>query len=109
MSDRIKLAEAMGWVYAPVVQDNLSEHILRRKSFLWEHPDHEMKRHTYNLPDPENDANDDYAVLEWAIKNLDPDAYFEALTEVVGSYAYLHEYRIGCFARAALKVIGTEQ
>jgi len=63
------------------------------------------KVHDFMAFNPFTDANDDYAVLEWAIKNLNADAYFNAMTEVVGSYCYLHEYRIGYFARAALKVI----
>ena len=54
--------------------------------------------------DPFTDANDDYAVLEWAIKNLDAEKYQMALLEVCGSYAYLWEYRVGYFATAALKV-----
>lgn len=54
---------------------------------------------------PDTDANDDYACLQHAIKHIDPDKYLAALTAVVGSYAYLHEYRIGYFARAALQVI----
>ena len=96
MSDRIKLAEAMGWNRAEGRSDNLEW------SGMWFSPDGYGPRPP---PDPFTDANDDYRVLVWAIKNIDPDAYFAALTEVVGSYCYMHEYRIGYFARAALKVI----
>ena len=89
--DRIRLAEAMGWEQTDAAG----------VGSVWRSPDNEVMP----LPDPFTDANDDYAVLEWAIKNLDPDAYFRAMTDVVGSYCYLHEYRIGYFARAALKVL----
>jgi len=81
-AERIKLAEAMG------LKDSFGLPVDRNYPF-----------------DPFHDANDDYAVLEWAIKNLDPDAYFIALTEVVGSYAYLTEYRIGYWATAALRAL----
>ena len=82
MDDRIRLAEAMD------VDPNLF-------GPMWGNP----------IFDPFKDANHDVAVNKWAIKNLDPDAYFAALSEVVGNYCYLHEYRIGYFASAALKVL----
>jgi len=96
-TERIKLAEAMGWGRVPL------KVFSGENSRVWESP--EGVQAADSLPDPFTDANDDYAVLEWAIKNLDPDAYFAALTKVVGSYAYLTEYRIGYWATAALRVL----
>jgi len=86
MNDRIKLCEAMG------------------DAIRWRNGYPFRSGSTVEF-DPLEDANDDVAVNEWAVKNLDTDAYFAALSEVVGSYCYLHEYRIGYFARAALKVL----
>lgn len=62
------------------------------------------------LPDPFTDANNDYAVLKWVRENLDDVAYALAMLELVveqggdtgDSYP---KYRIGNYARAALKVL----
>jgi len=65
--------------------------------------------------DPFTDANDDYAVLEWMRQNIDADnplpinvkvwKFAEILNEMVA-----FDYRIGNYARAALKVMAaTEQ
>ena len=104
--DRTRLVEALGWKHLPLIAGIQ----MWRPPKGWRRHANDGRRTVYNytsdlLPDPFTDANDDYAVLEWAIKNLDPDAYFSALTDVVGSYCYLHEYRIGYFALAALRVI----
>ncbi len=90
--DRIRLAEAMGWRFI-------------RPSLRGKPPNDTT---AMSIPDPFTDANDDVAVNEWASKNLDPDTYFMALTEVVGSYCYLHEYRVGYFANAVLRVLGRD-
>ena len=93
--DRIRLAEAMGWVP-------------NRTNEKWTDPvTGTGGNRLLDLPDPFTDANDDYACLQWAIKEFDPDAYLRALTQVVGSYAYLHEYRVGYWAQAALKCLPT--
>ena len=84
MTDRIKLAEAMGAKL---------DYKDRTIDFLW--PD---GRRQHNF-DPENDANDDYAVLEWMLVKT-PDASHGRI--------YLGnkwDYKIGDYARAALKVI----
>ena len=58
------------------------------------------------LPDPENDANDDYAVLEWAKTQGDEFwlAFREYFTDVRADWN-IWNYEKGLFARAALKVI----
>jgi len=100
MSDRIKLAEAMGW--KPMSSyTNVAGEVTR-----WRTPDGAMGQRIDDLPDPENDANDDYAVLEWmrAIEEegLDRDLlHMQFASQLVHQY----EYQIGDYARAALKVI----
>jgi len=98
MNDRIKLAEAMGW-----------------KIISHDFPEGPMTRTVDGVvqirklpPDPENNANDDYAVLEWM-----RDKFFEGgilrygeWTKAINSVIpYSRDYRIGDYARAALKVI----
>ena len=86
MSDRIKLAEAMG---AKCVDG------------IWH-----WKGSTWNelLFDPLTDANDDYAVLEW----MRAEVRREGISWLNGcgllSLA-AHNYQIGDYARAALKVL----
>jgi len=96
MKDRIKLAEAMGWVLQKGVNQS-----------LWIPPENYNGARIYQLPDPENDANDDYAVLEWAKKQDEEfwGKFCVALTDVVGNYAYLWEYHVGYFASAVLRVL----
>ena len=57
MNDRIKLAEAMfpEWTISSNIHGDL---------IMWHGKDREGKS-IRPVPDPENDANDDYAVLEW--------------------------------------------
>ncbi len=91
MNDRIKLAEAMGW--ATVMEGE-----------LWSPPDFtDMALRDYP-PNPFTDANDDYAVLEWARKKgytLPTDQRFS-----INMYLpHISLYQIGDYARAALKVI----
>lgn len=86
--DRIKLAEAMGW---------------RQTLAGWVAPDGSHKRASidrpYPPPDPFTDANDDYAVLEWMRKGGPNEAMDHLL------FWHAQDYKIGNYARAALKVI----
>ena len=92
MNDRIKLAEAMGWTH-----DEIDEN-------CWHSPDDDPKgpwTDTAYLPDPFTDANDDYAVLEWLRSD-------QSLFDTRRFWEYLpgfRDYKIGDYARAALKVI----
>ena len=94
MSDRIKLAEAMGWL-----------RIKRMTAGCWFSPDGTPNGDWVNF-DPFTDANDDYAVLEWFRSggNIGRCEYPDW-----GAYGSLDSYQIGDYARAALKVIATEQ
>ena len=99
-NDRIKLAEAMGWEHAPSpsVKDG---RWIPPNTF----PEARAIIHA-KLPDPITDANDDYAVLEWMRKcghsreRVDFIAICQNKTQ--------REYKIGDYARAALKVIDHE-
>lgn len=95
-TDRIKLAEAMGW----------EQHAHgwwsspRGKSGICHHG-----IDTDKLPDPYTDANDDYAVLEWMRFNgLNEDSCLE-MDEPYAALPDKGSYQIGDYARAALKVI----
>jgi len=85
--DRIRLAEAMGWVRID-------------EGGLWENSKGFGRELEQNLPDPFTDANDDYAVLEW-MRNQKNNAGYWGLLEGVGRW----QYQIGDYARAALKVL----
>jgi len=90
MSDRIKLAEAM----------KLDAH---PKGFeLYEDGD-ERK---YPGFEPFRDANDDYAVLEWMREHKDWREFRAYL--IVEPIDDGFNYKIGDYARAALKVIDDE-
>ena len=95
---RIKLAEAMGWHKATSLD-------------IWCRPeDVDRKGKNYNngeLPDPLNDANDDYAVLEW-MRDQPPimkDGYLHLPYCDAMDDALAYEYEVGNNARAALKVM----
>ena len=104
MNDRIKLSEAMGYT---TCSDGLWDGGIRLNG----------TGPIRLLPDPEHDANDDYAVLEWmretydvprgtcgsAIKGLVFVNFREALYQLQDMY--VDGYKIGDYARAALKVI----
>jgi hypothetical protein len=104
MNDRIKLAEAMGW------QKHDHEE-------WWQSPTFSRFKTAEHLPDPFTDANDDYAVLEWArgvdgFSNQDHEnRWGEFLVAPTDYPALKHKaaYQIGDYARAALKVINNEQ
>lgn len=68
------------------------------------------------LPDPLTDANDDYAVLEWARNSWltrnpplpdqpEWDQFCDALWETPTLYGSLLFYRIGDYAKAAISVL----
>ena len=105
MNDRIKLAEAMGWTRSPNLIDPQ----------VWHPPGESVDEagwwFEYMLPDPFTDANDDYAVLEWILSDgsVWPKVSDELTTVFIDrdEYHELHvtAYRIGDYARAALKVI----
>ena len=80
MNDRIKLAEAMGMG-----------------------PD---EYNTSPIFDPFTSADDDYAVLEWARENDDDLIWLKFSNQLNADlYGCPENYRIGCNARSALKVI----
>jgi len=57
----------------------------------------------HNRWDPFTDANDDYAVLEWLReKNDSPHEYLISQLDY-GTRRYKWDYKIGDYARAALK------
>jgi len=105
MSDRIKLAEAMGWT--PQVRDV-------RVPPVWLSQDGEVSRYLFELPDPFTDANDDYAVLEWMkseqfypLEGYDYTEWRVAINNALKLKTAI-DYKIGDYARAALKVIGVQ-
>lgn len=122
--DRVLLAEAMGGEIVAIRDDGDNR---VRVSVRWPGAEHGVNF------DPLTDANDDVRVNEWATKNLDPEAYFWTMTRIgselpanprpvkslrelqppkprwyvasFGDYCYVHEYRTGYFAHAALAVL----
>ena len=99
MTDRIKLAEAMGW-----------RRINNEDPYWW--PPKELipkgaLAYDYvgfdQLPDPFTDANDDYAVLEWYRKKYGTPSLEADNLEMYLPLAF--NYQIGDYARAALMVI----
>lgn len=102
MSDRIKLAEAMDW--------KLIE--LRDGTKYWQKPHEKLKgAGQKEPPDPLTDANDDYAVLEWARSDTERFSDFkDAMYELGGSMrtkCWIWQYQTGDYARAALKVLNS--
>ena len=53
---------------------------------------------------PDTDANDDYAVLEW-MRCKDPKYWITFACELNDGFTEASDYKIGDYARAALKVI----
>ena len=92
---RIKLAEAMGWEW-----QQSSDPLIGRWSFGGMTHDYGLWHHY--IPDPENDANDDYAVLEWMRKEREGFSTCYLLTTRTR-----WSYQIGDYARAALEVLDT--
>ena len=99
---RIKLAEAMGWTKAKPYRDGiygLPPGARAGDDALW-------LEFCLNIPNPETDANDDYAVLEWMQNDenkLAADHWGEFQNEMNFG---VWEYRVGDIARAACKVLG---
>lgn len=90
MNNRIKLAELIGWKHKP---DDES---------LWRPIGIDVGPwiHVSRLPDPENDANDDYAILE--CMRLDPQRFNDAECETEKS-GWAWKYQIGYYAKLALE------
>ncbi len=113
MNDRIKLAEAMGWTRRVAANPTILG--LAEGSVRWHTPSGAICAAVIDLPfDPRTDANDDYAVLEWA-KTQDADFQYKfqmALHDLTTDKWFSGSswnYTIGDYARAALKVIGNER
>jgi len=98
MSDRIKLAEAMGWRWRETLDGPK-----RVEMNYWQEPSGAI----HSSFDPFTDANDDYAVLEW-MRDGGPDRtvpFFAAMKVHKDAPAlFAFDYKIGDYARAALKV-----
>ena len=105
MNDRIKLAEAMGYVLVSNYTGSFAD---EQGTQHWTHPEGHP---VFELPDPFTDANDDYAVLEWAHKQIDSDTWTPRgkWSIFVDELSPVPEnYQIGDYARAALKVIDND-
>ena len=98
MSDRIKLAEAMGWEWKPYPEDTMGELTSPRGQVVY----CTGAQRKYHIPDPFTDANDDYAVLEW-IREQHFVSFAEYYLCMVSEERT--DYQIGDYARAALKVM----
>ena len=108
LSDRIKLAEAMGWTHIHMKYVAMDETSYPFGCVPGNVNDKHLKE---QIPDPYTNANDDYAVLEWMRERRDSLLADDA--DVWRKFmAVIHEgafctslYQIGDYARAALKVI----
>jgi len=92
MNDRIKLAKAMGWKRIGITLEG-----------KWHGGVPNEFPVSKEIPDPFADANEDYAVLEWA-RETELEGFQEALEELCCKTPA--GYRLGNYARAALKVLG---
>ena len=92
MNDRIKLAGVMGW----------TNYLTHSKAEIWEHEEHSTR---LECPDPETDANDDYAVLEWERATFKHEKH-RRFCEQIG---YSWNYKIGDYARAAVLVLDRQE
>ena len=97
MNDIIKLAKARGWREHDV--DNVHK---------WMPPHYEKYEKRYAkswvcLPNPFKDANEDYAVLEWARETW--SKHSSEWCDFWFDLPHAGSYKIGDYARAALKVI----
>ena len=107
---RIKLATAQGWKRIPDDELDASTY-----PYYWIDGKGAYQK---DVPDPYTDANDDYRVLEWArnewldIMGAAPEwaVFVNALLQGVDTAMSKSwtSYRIGDYARAALKVIDDE-
>ena len=101
MKDRIKLAEAMGWKYKST-----------NGWFQWTNPQGYAigsmalgKKHIVPPINPFKDANDDYAVLEWMREKQNGDKDDCFIWTLFASGCPSYSYKVGDYARAALKVL----
>lgn len=111
--DRIRLAEAMGWVWKPVTVCDVS-------TGLWVPPNGQVGTIVlvdHSVPPPFNpfkDANDDYAVLEWMQTDWENNGKrragwsdFKQLL-IEGERDKTWHYRVGDYARDVLKILPVE-
>ena len=105
MNDRIKLAEAMGYKPYP----DADTPCWWSPDGLTIHPLTDEFPHLPPLPDPEHDANDDYAVLEWMReKGLQDANTWTKFVDTLNDFPEMGlkvAYQIGDYARAALRAI----
>lgn len=108
--DRILLAEAMGYVPTTIYTGPTG----RRHVTQWRSPSGKSCR-IDDLPDPENDANGDYAVLKW-MRHFNLDTFVPSDPDNVAAFhkweAFVLslpddpiEYEVGDYARAAVKAL----
>ena len=106
-SDKIKLAEAMGLIVAPIsLEDCGGPFLVTAQKIVTSSDALEAEWVEWN---PFTDANDDYAVLEWAKTQSaqfqhDFQCALAELTTNTWFRAHSWNYQIGYYARAALKV-----
>lgn len=100
ISDRIRLAEAMGWTYLRMKYVEMDG-----QSYCFGCPPADQysdgkldPKYRQQIPDPFTDANDDYAVLEWMREKYE----IRELNEVF-ELSILASYQVGDFARFALQ------
>ena len=101
IEERIRLAEAMGWT-----RIRMKHVAMDGQSYPFACPPADQysdgkvdPTYRQQIPDPFTDANDDYAVLEW-MRERGIEAW-----QIVEECEYCIHYKIGDYARAALKVI----
>lgn len=98
--DRIRLAEAMGWIRVP--HDFGSDSWENSQGFG-------HANHVGELPNPFTDANDDYAVLGWMRDEFTPDEIELCLDHIGQGHRWAYEtgnYAQGCLALLDGKVAG---
>ena len=108
-ADRIRLAEAMGWTDIAMRSKARSMPNLQGCG-----PCHAVNGRG-SIPNPFTDANDDYRVLQWIRQKAQSkpgiysgkDKHRKWLRALNMEVAYIKDYRIGDYARAALKVLET--
>jgi len=107
---RIRLAEAMGWTN--IRRESNAE--FKDLGFYGIPPNNNYKQ---GLPNPFTNANDDYAVLNWAARGDKGLGFYERFVSAFNSIqeAELHQtcktnigYRIGDYARAALEELDND-
>ena len=103
---RVQLAEAMGWRNCePKGYVNVDGEPTCCPA--GEPPPFDAPPYIAALPDPFTDANDDYAVLEW-MRELPGDRMPWGFASTTEKYLAWN-YKIGDYARAALKVLSSTE